>query len=453
MKEKYISIHRPTKKYNAAGVEKPPVASNPNYAATSYLPKASAINPSSIVNAYSLPPIQEAVIPIAVAAFPGFDIEIQPPDGETWADAKITEAQKGIRQADKVVRSLDQVRWAFYDTIGFRHAVFNYSLKTDGNWTLPDTFHRLPAESFGKAATSTTDRETWWKDPLLPGITQNRRNGDKHYFQAQSEYGEPVEIPEDELLHIFWELPGNQSIIASILPTIDFWQFCRKCLGLSVQRQGVPNAVASFDLAAAEWFKTNSDSSQLVNGLPSNIWEYMDEVVKSQSIGTAFNLPPGGKLEYPPTSGLQAAQEIDQYIERKLLMHLIPTHVLDTLGSAISKSSAPALDLFIILANGWREIDARPFEQYYSNLLNLNGFEGAQVWFNWQPIIQADKTSEHNMIIQDIVQGIATINEARAKAGYSELPARSEMKPGYKGPTLEDLIDEHNKLSGISGML
>lgn len=440
MKEKYISIHRPTKKYNAAGVARPPVASQPNYAATSYLPKATAINPSSIVNAYSLPPIQEAVIPIAVAAFPGFDIEILPPEGETWPEAKLAEAQKGIRQADKIVKSLDCVRWSFYDTIGFRHAIFNYSLKTEGNWTLPDTFQRLPAESFGKAATSITDRNTWWKDPLLQGITQNRKDGSKHYFQAQSEYGEPVEIPEEELLHIFWELPGNQSILASILPTIDFWQFCRKCLGLSVQRQGVPNAVASFDLAAAQWFADNSNGA-LTNGLPSNIWDFMDEVVRSQSIGTAFNLPPGGKLDYPATSGLQAAQEIDQYIERKLLLHLIPTHVLDTLGSAISKSSAPALDLFIILANGWREIDARPFEQFYSNILNLNGFEGATCSFEWWPVVQSDKVAEHNMAIADIVNGVATINEVRAKTGYKELDEAG----------IEALIEERNKLAGTPG--
>jgi hypothetical protein len=440
MKEKYTTIHRPTKKYNAVGVARPPVASQTNYAATSYLPRATAINPSSIVNAYSLPPIQEAVIPIAVAAFPGFDIEIHPPEGETWPDAKLAEAQKGIRQADKVIKSLDCVRWAFYDTIGFRHSIFNFTLKTDGNWTLPATFQRLPAESFGKSPSAANDSERFWRDPLLQGIIQDRKDGSKHFYQSQSNYGEPVEVPVEELLHIFWELPGNQSVLSSILPTIDFWQFCRKCLGLSVQRQGVPNAVATFDLAAAQWFAENSNGT-LTNGLPSNINSFMEEVVKSQSYGTAFNLPPGGNLTYPATSGAQAAQEIDQYIERKLLMHLIPTHVLDTLGSAISKSSAPALDLFIILANGWREIDARPFEQFYSNLLEINGFAGATCSFEWWPVVQADKVAEHNMAVADLVNGVAGINEVRAKTGYKELTPVE----------IDALIEERNKLAGTPG--
>lgn len=442
MKEKYTHIHRPKKSYNAAGVARPPVASQPGYAAQAYIPRSTVANPSSIVNAYSLPPIQEAVIPIAVAAFPGFDIEIQPPEGETWPDAKLAEAKKGIRQADKIVKALDCVRWAFYDTIGFRHAIFNYSLSTEGNWTLPDTFQHLPAESFGKLPSHASNSDRFWRDPLLQGVVQDRSDGSKHYYQSQTQYGEPVEIPEEEILHIFWELPGNQSILASILPTIDFWQFCRKCLGLSVQRQGVPNAVATFDLAAAQWFAEHSDGI-LKQGLPTNIWDFMDEVVKSQSHGTAFNLPPGGNLTYPATSGLQAAQEIDQYIERKLLLHLIPTHVLDTLGSAISKSSAPALDLFIILANGWREIDARPLENFYSNLLvEHNGFDdGTNVFFEWWPVVQDDKVATHNMAIQDIVNGVATINEVRERTGYKELDPAG----------IEALIDERNKLAG--GML
>ena len=438
MKEKYISIHRPKKQYNAAGVARPPVASQPGYAAQAYIPRATVTNASSIVNAYNLPPIQEAIIPTGVAAFPGYDIEVSAPDGETWSEQKLSEAKWGIRHADKVVKSLEQVRWAFYDTIGYRHYLANYTLKTEGNWTLPATFQRLPAESFGKKSQVTQDTERFWLDPLLPGIAQDRKDGSKHYFQSQSQYGEPVEIHAEELLHIFWELPGNQSILASILPTIDFWQFCRKCLGLSVQRQGVPNAVATFDLAAAQWFAENSDGT-LTNGLPSNVWSFMDEVVKSQSSGTAFNLPPGGNLTYPATSGLQAAQEIDQYIERKLLLHLIPTHVLDTLGSAISKSSAPALDLFIILANGWREICARPFEEFYSNILEINGFEGWTCEFIWWPLIPEDKTLKHKEAVDGVDRKCISVNEYRAM--HDNLPALDEAG-------LAQMANEYNSLGG-----
>ena len=437
------TIHRPVRKqYNAAGVVHPPVASQPGYTAPAYIPRYSAVSASSIVNAYSLPPIQEAIIPIGVAAFPGFDIVINPPEDETWPDAKISEARKGIKQADKVVKSLEQVRWAFYDTLGFRHSLFNFSLKTDGNWTLPDTFQRLSAESFGRVSEATRDRNRFWRDPLLPGIVQDRKDNSKHFYQAQIQYGEPVEIPAEELLHIFWELPGNQSVLASILPTIDFWQYARKCLGLSAQRQGVPNAVATFDLQAAQWFAENSEGV-LVNGLPANIQGYMDEVVKSQSSGTAFNLPPGGNITYPTTSGLDPAQALDQYMERKLILHLCPTQILDTLGQSLGKSSQPALDLFILLANGWREIDARPFEQYYTNILDINGFDGATVSFEWWPVLQEDTNAAHNRTLMALREGMITINEARAAQDH----------PALDDAGIAALIDEHNKLAGNIGML
>lgn len=435
------TIHRPIKKHlNASGIARPPASSQPGYAQAAYVPRATSINPSSIVNAFSLPPIQEAIIPIGVAAFPGYDIEVYPPEEESWPENKLVEAKRGIKQADKIVRSLEQVRFSFYDTVGFRHSIFNYSLKTDGNWTLPDTFHRLPAESFGKGPTSVNDPNKFWQDPLLRGIVQDRKDGTKHFYQAQSLYGEPVEIPEEELLHIFWELPGNQSILASILPTIDFWQYARRCLGLSAQRQGVPTAVATFDLAAAQWLVESTDGT-LTNGLPTNIFNLMDEVVKSQSTGTAYNLPPGGNLVYPSNSGLQPAQDLDQYIERKLVLHLIPTHILDTLGSAISKSSTPALDLFIILANGWREINARPFEQFYTRILEINGFEGATVSFNWWPVVKADQNATHQRAMSALMQGAWSINEVRKETGQTELDDAG----------IAALIEEHNRLQGTPG--
>ena len=423
-----MKIHRPIKAnerkhLNAAGFARPAVASQPGFAARAYTSRTTAVNPSSIANAFNLPPIQEAVVPIAMAAFPGYDITVSPPEGTTWAEAKETDALRGIKRADKIVKSLEQIRWAFYDTIGFRHYLGNYSLATFDNWILPDAYYHLPAESFGKAPQAVSmDTDRYWRDPLLQGITQDRNDGSKHYYQTQKSIGDPTEIPPDELLHICWELPGNQSIIASILPTIDFWHFTRQCLGLSAQRQGVPNAVATFDLAAAQWFADNSDGT-ITNGLPTGIHDVMDEIVKSQSIGTAFNLPPGGKLEYPATSGLSPAQELDQYVERKLVLHLIPTHVLDTLGSALSKSSQPALDLFVILANGWREVIAKPFEAFYEKLLvEYNGFEdGTQVSFEWWPVVKEDINLAHARTIASLREGMITINEARAQAGISEL--------------------------------
>jgi hypothetical protein len=175
-------------------------------------------------------------------------------------------------------------------------------------------------------------------------------------------------------------------------------------------------------------------------GIPSEVWSYLDKVIKAQSTDTAFLMPPGTKLDYPTLSA-RPPIEIDQYLIREITSHLIPVNILDTLGSAISKSSTPALELFQLIVNGWREICARPFEEFYSKLLEDNGFIGWTCEFQWWPIVPEDKAQVHREALDGAMNRLITVNEYRAIHSLPELDDAA----------LAQMSNEYNQLGG--GML
>jgi hypothetical protein len=304
----------------------------------------------------------------------------------------------------------------------------------------------LPAESFSKSPTTMADPDRYWRDSLLRGIVIDRKDNTKHYYQVQTRAGDPVEIPIDQVLHIVDETPGNKSHLEAILPTIDFWAFCRKALGLTVQRVGVPNAVATTSIEAMRLWSGDGTPQNpgiydgaMTMGIPTPVWEHLDKIVKLQASGNAFNLPPGSQLSYPTVNQPMRPTDVDQYVKREILNQIIPTNILDTLGAAISKSSQPSLDLFIILANGWRESCAKPLEDWYSWLLSeKNGFEGYTVSFEWFPIVQEDINLEHQRVLNAMGSGLLLINEARKHIEEPELDDAG----------LNQLMDQYSRMHG-----
>lgn len=405
------------------------------------------INCSAINAALSVPPVQGLLLPISKIAFNGYDIKPMPPEEEKANDAKVAEATKGLLMADKIVKSRNHIRQAFFDTLGFRHAIYNYSMKTEEQWNIPDVFKRLPPTSFEVAPDSARNSDQYFSDPLLKGIVTDNNDDSVHFWQSQSRTGKPVEIDAEQILHIRDETPGDLSYIASIIPTIRQWSFARSQAVMKyLQRVAAPNAVGIIEPSYLELDYQGTKTM----GIPSEVWTYLDQVIKAQSTDTAFLMPPGTKLDYPSLSA-RPPIEIDQYLIREVTSHLIPVNILDTLGSAISKSSAPALELFQLIVNGWREVCARPFEEFYSRILELNGFEGWTCIFEWYPIVPEDKAQVHREAVDTLINGACTINEYRSKHDMPPLPHRADVTEGYKGETIEDLMEERASLNG--GML
>jgi len=437
-----VKIHRPIKYTNAAG-GKTTGRANVALASSGFASIDRNINASAINSALSVPPVQGLLLPISKIAFNGYDIKPMPSEEEKANEAKVAEATKGLLLADKVVRSRNHIRQTFFDTLGFRHAVFNYSMATADQWTIPDVFKHLPPVSFEVAPDSARNSDQFFCDPLLKGIVTDNNDDSTHFYQSQSKIGKPVEIDAEQILHIKDETPGDLSYIAAIIPTIRQWSFARSQAVMKyLQRVAAPNAVGIIDFNYVTAMAGNGADDPgyqgtKTMGIPAEVWDYLDKVIKAQSTDTAFLMPPGTKLDYPSLSA-RPPIEIDQYLIREITSHLIPVNILDTLGSAISKSSAPALELFQLIVNGWREICARPFEDFYSKILELNGFEGWTASFQWWPIIPVDKAQIHREYLEGAMNKLVTVNEYRAA---HDLPPLDDA-------ALTQMSNEYNSLGG-----
>lgn len=411
-------IHRPIKQFNAAG-GKTAGKSQVSISSSGFAPIERNINCSAINSALSVPPVQGLLLPISKIAFAGYDLVVKPPEEETAAnDAKQAEALKGIKLADRVVKSRDHIRDAFFDTLGYRHSIFNFSISSVDGWNLPDTFKRLPAISFEAAPDEARNSDTLFSDHLLKGIVTDTTDDSIRFFQSQGRSSAPVEIDAEEILHIRDRTPGDLSYVASIIPTIRQWSFARsKAVMKYLERVAAPNAVGVIDL---KYLDLDYQGSKTL-GVPTELWDYLKQIIQAQSTDTAFAMPPGTSLDYPSLSA-RPPIEIDQYLIREITTHLIPVNILDTLGSSISKSSAPALELFQHIVNGWRETCARPFEEFYTKILELNGFvDGWTVEFDWWPLIPEDKAQVHKEAFESLTLNAITKNEYRKMHGWAEL--------------------------------
>lgn len=436
------SFHLPkfmnaAKKSTAEGVERPVVASS------GFTPVDRSINATVIKAALDIGPVQEVLIPTARVAFPGYTIQVQPPEGETPNETKVDEALRGLKMADKRVHALKMMRLAWYDVTAFRHSLFCFSMTTDEGWTLPDTFFHMPADSFATAPRSIMGNDQYYNDPLIQGYVVDREDNSEHFYQSQTKTGDPVELDPETVLHIADETAGTASILAGCIPTIRQWRLAReKAMIGYLQRTAAPNMVATIDPSMLDFTAEKISGVQKEMGIPKEMWDYLKELIQKQSTDTAFLVPPGANVSYP-AAGVAPPIETDQYLKREICTHLIPTSLLDTIGSSLTASSQPALDFFELIVNGWREVCAAPFEDFYSKLLENNGFEGYSATLEWWPIKQTDEDAEYAKTLTSLKEGMITINEAREQAGLSELDDAA----------IAALIEEHLKLQGAAGVM
>jgi hypothetical protein len=425
------------KKSAATGAERPVVASS------GFTALDRSINAAVLKASLDVGPVQEVLIPTARVAFPGYSIQVQPPEGETPNETKIDEAIRGLKLADKRVNALKNMRLAWYDATAFRHAFFCYSMTTEDGWTLPETFFHMPADSFAVAPRSIMGNDQYYSDPLIQGYVVDRNDNTEHYYQSQTKTGDPTELDPETVLHIADETAGTASVLAGCVPTIRQWRIAREKAMLGyLQRTAAPNMVATIDPSLLEFTAANLVGVQKEHGVPKEMWDYLKELVQKQSTDTAFLVPPGANVSYP-AAGVNPPIETDAYLKREIYTHLIPVSLLDTVGSAISKSSQPALEFFELIASGWREVCAAPFESFYTKLLEENGFEGYECTLEWWPIKQTDEDAAFMKTVTSLKEGMITINEARERAGLSELEETD----------IAALIDEHLRLQGAAGVM
>lgn len=411
-----------------------------------FIPIDRQITPSVINANWSVPPVQRTIGEFLAVAFLGFEFKVTPPEDikDDPSTARLqAEALKGLRKADKVVKTLKNIRRCACDTLGYKHAVFEAALKTDGNWTAPSQFKWLRADSLAGAPQGMMG-DNYSFDSLLPGIVFDRAQDQERIFQT-SGTKPPVEItPADDyhvIIHVVDESPGDVSYMGGIDASIQEWRYARKRLMQYAHRLGVPKATATIDYNFLELFKALPADKKTM-GVPTAIWDYLKDIVRlGQGSDNVFAMPPGTHLEYPSISSAKNVTELDQYLSREIVKHLLPNDVLEQLGASISSTSAPVLELFKIYVNSKRERAAQPFEEFHTWWLDYhNGFEDWTVTLEWWPWLQKDEAKETAEYREDFKEGAMPINEYRAKRN---LPPLSDQEK-------EVLFQERQKLRGIT---
>ncbi|HWQ20088.1 MAG TPA: ADP-ribosyltransferase, partial [Methanotrichaceae archaeon] len=126
----------------------------------------------------------------------------------------------------------------------------------------------------------------------------------------------------------------------------------------------------------------------------------------------------------PQFQGLQATESIieyDTYLKAEILNHLIPRDWVEQNGAAVSKSSAPLLDLALMVVRGWRKIIAAPYELLYTEILEQNGFEGWSVEFTFEDPNTYDPIEIHREALQLWPTGGITIDRLYEVMGWEPL--------------------------------
>ena len=379
------------------------------------------ITVEAINSAVEIHKVSSAIGQIARLAFQGFDPVIipSPDEPEARGKRKSEEALKKWKKLDRKigdvgkigsVGTLGLVRRTFMDTAGYKQAVFEYEKAEVDGWIDPVAIQWLPARTFNRAHSKYLGQDRYIPDRLLKGIlydTQDRRT-----IFNQTVGQNIVEISLDQVLYIEDALCEGPSYIGNLIPSIDQWLFARRKMMLAIRDGAEPkmNVELRHDLEGK--FSINYDTLQ----------KHAQNILKARAAGAnAFVNPPGLQVNYPNVSTSMDSLEADAYLKKEILEHFFPRDWLEMSGQAISTTTAPLKTILDMLVSGHRETNGRPWERFWTQWLEENGFESYEFQLRWWDLTPKDILAERQQAREDRKAGILTIDEARKVQGLPPL--------------------------------
>mgnify|MGYP001258103471 CR=1 FL=1 len=393
-------------------------------------------------------PVARSLWQLQLIAFPWCDFTIIPPESEEeQVDADATKKiQSKIEALDRKVKTAILSAQAMYDVMTYGSAIFEIVWGTDDDgWTIPTAVQRLPAASFRiSPAHVTGNTNRYVVGNLLKGIIFDKKpvdadgnpkeTGEMQYWQVQDSSGlsvTPVQIPTENIIHIKdarSSFVDGEPYLAGITASISQWEFIRKRFMQTISRVGtppvkitvgVPQRYLGNDPNAAQQISALPGSSEtLADDMMTQLWTYAEALAQNVSADMATVVPEGINYDWQrPTVPINPTDP-DQYIIREIIGHIFPRDVLDVLGSAISTSSQPLLDLLKLMVQGWQALCSVPFEtELWTKFLEYNGFEGYRIELEWAPLVSPDKQKDVSMALQKFNLHLITLKEARSEVG------------------------------------
>jgi len=389
-------------------------------------------------------PVQRSLWQLQLLAFPWCDFQLIPNTGDELDPEATKDVVPKIEEIDRRVNTALLCSQAMYDIMTYGSAIFELTWKEDDDgWVVPDVVQRLPAASFRSAPAGITtmygvssSNNRYIVGNLLRGIIMDKEEKDpvqaKQYWQLQDSSGAisaPVRIPSENVIHIkdakSRYLDGSPYLMG-LTSSISQLEFIRKRLMQTVSRIGAPNAIIT--VGVPEEYVADGAPKQL-SALPGSnatrtddmftqLWDYAVPVAQNLSSDLATVVPKGIEVNWQKAPVPINPTEFDQYIIREITSHIFPRDAVEFLGSAISTSSEPLLDLLKLMVQGWQSMCSVPFEQYlWNEFLERNGFEGYRIELDWAPLVSPDKTKETMLVLQKFTLHVITLKEARTELG------------------------------------
>lgn len=392
-------------------------------------------------------PVARSLWQLQLLSFPFCNYKIISPNKLKEIDGEATkEILPKIETLDRTIKTAILSAQALFDVITYGSAIFEITWKEDNDgWIVPDVVQRLPAASFRVAPSHVTgNTNRYVVGNLLKGIIFDKNPvdakgnpkevGEMQYWQVQDASGlsvTPVQIPTENIIHIKdarSSFVDGEPYLAGITASISQWEFIRKRFMQTISRVGtppvkitvgVPQRYLGNDPNAAQQISALPGSSEtLADDMMTQLWTYAEALAQNVSADMATVVPEGINYDWQrPTVPINPTDP-DQYIIREIIGHIFPRDVLDVLGSAISTSSQPLLDLLKLMVQGWQALCSVPFEtDLWTKFLEYNGFEGYRIELEWAPLVSPDKQKDVSMALQKFNLHLITLKEARSEVG------------------------------------
>lgn len=411
------------------------------------------------------PPVARNLWQLQLIAFPWFDFKIINDYGqEELSEEENKELVAKMEKVDRKLQTNILCAQAMYDVVTFGSALFELTWTEDEDgFYVPEVLQRLPAESFRQAPANVIgNKEQYVVGNILKGIVFDKKEQSYQYWQLQNSWGStgiPVQIPTDQIIHIRdarSSYVDGEPYLAGITSTISQLEFVRKRVMQTVTRIGSPKQVATVGippsyLKALEYTQNNSMVAPVVtSAVPgatttpadsylTDLWDMARVLVENQNADLAVAVPEGIKLDWERPSIPFNPTEIDQYLIKEAIYHIFPRDILEVAAQAISTSSSPLLELLKMMVQGWQSLCSIKFEnEVWNKFLELNGYEGYRVEFDWANLIPPDQQKVESLAIQKFNLHVITLNECRAEIG---LPVLDEA-PWMEGLTNREVLEK-----------
>lgn len=383
--------------------------------------------------------------------FEGAELLAVPPDdiANTVTKKEQQEVQTMVEEIDGyAIKTSLRMKQAWRDKKRYGSALFEringrISTKGGNSYEGPVVFKRLPAYSFDTLPSSAGDVTKFVPGELLKGIVFEIAKGDLSYWQRQGLGGEPVQIKNENIIHVrdeTAESPDGESVIATLVPLVRKLNFADKCLMQSVMRAGAPNLDVIIKEYREEAAPMNADAWDMTKAFKEG-----KKIGQNWSASTVLTHP--DCIELKPLDWSKMAIDpikVVNFINERILYALIPRDFTENKGTAISQTGSSSLDMLNLWARGEQDEIEQVFLREWRSILATNGKVGWRVEIVWR-----DMTPDSGKELWDRVRiardvGFFTADEGREIVGYPVLSAsqREELASmPSKGSNPGDKLD------------